>query len=479
MEEKTYKNRWKILAVVLLSPLMGNLDSSIVNIALPMMSKHLGVEINSIQWVVTSYLIVISAFVLIFGKLSDKFGRTVIFNYGFLIFGLGSFLCAISQSLSFLVFSRILQAVGAAMYMSANQSILAIVFPPNERGRALGLLGSTVAIGTMLGPPLGGIMVQFFNWQSIFIINIPISIFAFVAGRFILPKEKIDRKASAFDLKGALLFMISIIALFWALLKGEDLGWGNGNIIISFIISILCGLSFYFTEKRVEDPVVDLSMFKNKLFDISILCAFISFAALFCVNIIQPFYLQDAMKISPATSGILMMAIPISIAVVAPISGYLSDRLSGEVLTVLGLFTMSIGLFAMSFLNANSNYIHMAVSIAIIGVGNGLFQAPNNAIVMSLVSKDKLGVVGSINALVRNMGMVSGITFSVALLYNRMSSKMGHKVNGYVNGRPDVFLYAMKIVYITIGAICILGMILTVMRIVNEKRQKRLEINNN
>ncbi|MFT8315530.1 MAG: MFS transporter [Clostridium sp.] len=473
MEEKIYKNRWKILAVVLLSPFMGNLDSSIVNIALPMMSRHLGVEINSIQWVVTSYLIVISAFVLIFGKLSDKFGKVIIFNYGFLIFGLGSFLCTISQSLSFLVFSRIVQAVGAAMYMSANQSIIAVVFPQNERGRALGLLGSTVAIGTMLGPALGGIMVQLFNWQSIFIINIPISIFAFIAGKLILPKEKINKSASAFDLKGAILFMVFIVALFWALLSGEDLRWSNGKIIISLIISILCGLSFYFTEKKVEDPVVDLSMFQNKLFDISILCAFISFAVLFCVNIIQPFYLQDAMKISPATSGLLMMAVPISIAVVAPISGYLSDRLSGEILTVLGLLTMSIGLFTMSLLSLNSNYIYITFSIAIIGIGNGLFQAPNNAIVMSLVSKDKLGVVGSINALVRNMGMVSGITFSVALLYNRMSSKIGHRVTGYVSGRPDIFIYAMKIVYIAAGCICILGMTLTIMRIVKEKRERR------
>ncbi|AJA46486.1 drug resistance transporter, EmrB/QacA subfamily [Clostridium pasteurianum DSM 525 = ATCC 6013] len=473
MEEKNYKNRWKILAVVLLSPFMGNLDSSIVNIALPMISKHLSVEINSIQWVVTSYLIVISAFVLIFGKLSDKFGRNIIFNYGFLIFGLGSFLCAISNTLSFLVFSRVVQALGAAMFMSANQSILAITFPKNERGRAFGLLGSTVAIGTMLGPPIGGLMVQFFNWQSIFLINIPISILAFVSGKIILPKEEISRDISKFDLKGAILLIVFIVSLFWSLLKGEDLGWSNERILISFVIAILCGIGFYFIEKKAEDPIIDLSMFKNKLFDISILCAFISFVVLFCVNIIQPFYLQDAIKISPATSGILMMAIPVSIALIAPLSGYLSDRLSGEILTIFGLLIMSIGLFSMSFLNATSSYIHIAISIAIIGIGNGLFQAPNNAIVMSLVSKDKLGVVGSINALVRNVGMVSGITFSVALLYNRMSSKIGHRVTGYVSGRPEIFLYAMRIVYMSTAVICILGMLLTIIRILKERQTRR------
>ncbi|MEY8001298.1 MFS transporter [Clostridium sp. Mt-5] len=466
MNEEIYKNRWRILAVVLISPFMGNIDSSIVNIALPVMSNHLGVEINSIQWVVTSYLIVISASILIFGKLSDKFGKVVIFNYGFLIFGFGSFLCTISKSLSFLVFSRIIQAIGAAMFMSANQAIIVVSFPKEERGRALGLLGSSVAIGTMLGPPLGGIMVQIFNWQSIFLINIPISIFAFIAGKFILPKEKANEVSLNFDLKGAFLFILLIVSLFWALLSGETIGWSNNKIIIGFIISILCGLSFFFTEKTSKNPMIDFSIFHNKLFNISILCAFISFLCMFCVNIIQPFYLQSARSISPAVSGIIMLFIPVSTAIVAPLSGYISDKIGAKIFTVFGLFTMASGLCAMAFLNLKSSYVQIAISIALMGIGNGMFQSPNNSIVMSLAPKNKLGIVGSINGLVRNIGMVSGITFSVALLYNRMSSKIGYKVTGFVQGRPDIFLYGMKVVYLFAAFICIVGMILTILRIV-------------
>ncbi|WP_446898440.1 MFS transporter [Clostridium sp. LBM24168] len=468
MDDNIYINRWKILAVVLISPFMGTIDGSIVNIALPVMAKHLEVGINSIQWVVTSYLIVISAFILIFGKLSDKFGKVIIFNCGFLIFGLGSFLCAISQNIDFLVFSRVVQALGAAMFMSVNQAIIAASFPKGERGRALGLLGSTVAIGSMVGPPVGGIMVQVFNWQSIFFINIPIAVFAFIAGRIILPKEKIEEKALNFDLRGALLFIIFIISIFWAFLSGEELGWSNKKIIISFILGILCGIGFYFTEKHSEDPMVDLSMFNDKFFDISILCAFISFLCMFCVNIIQPFYLQSAMKISPAVSGIIMLALPVSMAVFAPISGYAADMIGPKVLTAIGLLIMSAGLCAMAFLNLKSTYFNMAVCIAAIGIGNGMFQSPNNAIVMSLAPRNKLGIVGSMNALVRNIGMVSGITFSVALLYNRMSSRIGYKVTGFIQGRPEVFLYGMKVVYLSAAFICVLGMILTVVRIIRE-----------
>ncbi|MCH3965122.1 MAG: MFS transporter [Clostridium sp.] len=471
MDDNIYRNRWKILAVVLMSPFMGTIDGSIVNIALPVMAKHLGVGINSIQWVVTSYLIVISAFILIFGKLSDRFGKVIIFDYGFLIFGLGSFLCVISQNISFLVFSRIVQALGAAMFMSVNQAIIAATFPKGERGRALGIMGSTVAIGSMIGPPVGGIMVQVFNWQSIFLINIPIAIFAFVAGKFVLHKEKIEEKALNFDSRGALLFVIFIVFVFWAFLSGEELGWNNGKIILGFIIGIICGAGFYFTEKRVKDPMVDLSMFHDRLFDISILCAFISFLCMFCVNIIQPFYLQSAMKISPAVSGIIMLALPISMAIFAPISGYAADKIGPKMLTVFGLLIMSAGLCEMAFLNLESSYLSMALGVAAIGVGNGMFQSPNNTIIMSLAPRNKLGIVGSINALVRNIGMVSGITFSVALLYNRMSSKMGYKVTGFIQGRPDAFLYGMKVVYLSAAFICILGMILTVVRIQSEKKK--------
>lgn len=474
MNDQIYNKRWRILAVVLLSPLMGNIDSSIVNVALPSMANHLNAEINSIQWVVTSYLMIISAFVLIFGKLGDKLGKALIFNYGFLLFGFGSFLCALSKSLVFLVFSRIVQALGAAMFMSTNQGIVATVFSANERGRALGLLGSAVAIGTMLGPPLGGIIVQLFNWQSAFLINIPISIFAFAAGNYILPKKENSQKVLNFDFKGAFLFVVFIVSLFWALLSGERLGWSNNRIVISLIISFMCGISFYFLEKSQGDPIVDLSMFNNKLFNISVFCGFISFVAIFSVNIIQPFYLQGVIKMSPAASGVIMLAFPISTVIVSPVSGYVADKIGAKILTVLGLFTMSVGLINMALLNDSSSYAHIMISFATLGIGSGMFQSPNNSIIMALAPKDKLGVIGSINALVRNIGMVSGIAFSVALLYNRMSSRVGYRVTGYLQGRPDIFLYGMRIVYLSAASMCVLGMVLTIIRIVKKEESDAL-----
>lgn len=469
-EQEINSKRWLILAVVLIGPFMSTLDSSIVNVALPTMAKQLGIGLGTIQWVVTCYLIVIASTILIFGRIADLKGKKSVYQYGFLIFSIGSLFCGISGTIATLIISRVVQAIGAAMTMSCSQAIITSVFPGNERGRALGLSGTTVALGTMIGPPLGGIMVGIFNWESIFLINVPIGIVAFLLGVKLLPKDSKEKQES-FDILGAILFLITIVALFWAMLSGESMGWRNKYIILSFIIALVSFIAFYIWEKKVEHPMLDFTLFHNKLFTVSIICAFISFLTIFCTNIIHPFYLQNAIKTSPESAGLLMMVYPISVAFIAPVSGYLSDRIGSEVLTLLGLSLTTIGLLAMSLLTLNSTYLSIIFKIAVLGIGNGLFQSPNNSLVMSSVPRYKLGIAASINGLIRNLGMVFGIAFSLTLLYNRMSYKIGYSVNSFVQGREDVFIYAMKFVYRTAALICVLGIILTLFRVTRRKKE--------
>lgn len=470
-EQAITDRRWLILSVVLLGPFMSTLDSSIVNVALPTMAAQMGAGMGTIQWVVTCYLIVIASTILIFGRIADLKGKKFVYQYGFLIFSIGSLFCGMSKSITTLIISRIIQAIGAAMTMSCNQAIITSIFPQNERGRALGLSGTTVALGTMLGPPLGGVMVWMFNWESIFLINVPIGMAAFILGAKLLPK---DEKANneSFDLLGALVFAAAIIALFWAMLSGEHLGWRNKYIVISFLIALISFLIFYFYEKKVEHPMLDFSMFHNKLFSVSIFCAFISFMVIFCTNIIHPFYLQSALKISSEKAGLLMMIYPIFVALVAPISGYLSDKMGSEILTLIGLVTTAAGLLAMSFLSLNSSYLSIILRVALVGVGNGLFQSPNNSLVMSTAPRYKLGIAASTNALTRNLGMVFGIAFSLTLLYNRMSARIGFSVDNFVEGREDVFIYAMSFVYRSAGVICLIGIVMTLFRLTQRNTQK-------
>jgi EmrB/QacA subfamily drug resistance transporter len=458
------KKRWAILFIVVMVTFMSTLDSSIVNVALPVMAKSLNVTTAGIQWVVTSYLIVISALILVFGRLGDMIGKTKVFKFGIALFTLGSLFCGITSSFPILVLARVIQAIGAAGCMANSQGIITEVFPANERGKALGITGTFVALGALVGPPLGGFIVDAASWKYIFLINVPIGIITLCGGFKILPKgeQKVKEKL---DAMGAVLFMFAIVPLFGALGEGLEIGFTQPAILLGFFIAILSFIAFVVVEKKRENPLLQLQIFENKLFSLNIFCGFISFVAMFCSNIIQPFYLQDVMRFSPAFTGLVLTIYPLILSVVAPFSGHLSDKIGSEILTFFGLVVSSLGLLLMSSLNENSSIISMVLFIAVMSIGNGLFQSPNNSLVMSTVPRDKLGIAGSVNALVRNLGMICGIALSTTLLYNRMSFKIGHPVTDYVVGRNDAFIYGMRIVYITAAAISMIGVILTAFRL--------------
>lgn len=462
------KNRWMILFIVVMVTFMSTLDSSIVNVALPVMAKDLNVTSASIQLVVTSYLIIISATILIFGRLGDMLGKTKVFKFGIALFTVGSLFCGITSSLLILVIARGVQAIGAAAAMANSQGIIAEVFPANERGRALGITGTFVALGSLVGPPLGGFIVDAFSWEYIFLINVPIGIITLFYGFRMLPKGHKTAKGKL-DGLGSVLFMFAIVPLFVALGQGQEIGFTKPIILLGFLLAITSFIAFIMVEKKLENPLLELQIFKDRLFSLSIFCGFLSFVGIFSSIIIQPFYLQDVLKLSPGSAGLVLTAYPLILAVVAPISGYLSDKIGSEVLTFIGLLLISIALLLMSTLNEHSSIINMISFIVIMSIGSGLFQSPNNSLIMSTVPRDKLGIAGSVNALIRNLGMICGIALSTTILYNRMSYKMGYHVMDYVVGRNDVFIYGMRIVYITAAAICMIGVVLTALRLYRNK----------
>jgi EmrB/QacA subfamily drug resistance transporter len=355
--------------------------------------------------------------------------------------------------------------------MANNQGIITEVFPPNERGRALGLSGTAVALGSLVGPGLGGIIVGSASWEYIFLINIPIGIITLVLGFKLLPKSE-KRVKGKLDGIGSILFILTIVPLFVALNEGLKRGFTDLFIILGFIISIISFIAFIMVEKKRENPLIQLQMFRNKLFSLSIFCGFISFVAIFCNNIILPFYLQDVMEYTPQHTGLILMIYPLVLTVVAPISGHLSDKIGSEILTFIGLILTSAGLLFMSSLTESSVLVNMIIFISIMSAGMGLFQSPNNSLIMSTVTKDKLGIAGSINALIRNLGMVCGIALATTLLYSMMSSKIGYRVTDYVVGRNDAFIYGMKTVYITAGIICFIGALLTFLRLIRKEPKK-------
>lgn len=462
------KKEWTILLVILPMTFMTTLDSSIVNVALPTMAKELGTTMAGIEWVVTSYLITICALILLFGRFGDVIGKSRVFRFGIAVFTIGSLLCGLSNTLVMLIISRIIQAIGAAAAMATNQGIITETFPPSERGRALGLTGTAVALGTMVGPTLGGLIVSVAPWELIFLINIPIGIIVYIAVIKTLSFRKAEDKVP-FDIKGTILFMLAIVLLFCSINFGQSIGFTNPIIVGALILSVLFLIIFIKVEDKIKVPMLDISIFKNKLFSLSIFCGFTSFISIGAINIILPFYLQDVLKLGPSVAGLMMTVSPIVLAVVAPVSGYLSDKIGSEKISALGLSIMTLGIFSLMLFKESTPLVIVGILIGSVSLGSGIFQSPNNSLIMSTVDKSKLGVAGSINGLIRNLGMTTGIALSTSLLYSLMSSKIGYKVSGYIEGRADIFIYAMRFVFVGIGSVCLIGAILTILRLIRKK----------
>lgn len=468
------KRRWLILVVLNLFTFMSTLDGSIVNIALPVISKQLDLQVAEAEWVVTAYLMMICAAILFFGKLGDIVGKIKVFKWGMIIFTVGSLLCGFSSSLTMLVGSRLLQALGASMTMANNQGIITDIFPATERGRALGLIGTFVSLGSIAGPSLGGVIVSALGWEYIFWVNIPVGLIAIVIGWRTLPGDR-TKLGVKIDKAGSLLFPLFILALFSGLLLGQQIGYRDPRIIAALIIAAVVFIVFLWIETSKSEPMLQLSLFKNPLFSLSILCGFLVFVANFCFNIIAPFYTQSILNLSPSHAGLLMMLFPIVMVIVAPLSGALSDKIGSELLTFAGLIVMVIAQVGLAGLHGSSPIFLVGVWIGMLGLGSGLFQSPNNSLVMSKVPRTQLGIAGSINSLVRNIGMVVGITVATTTLFGVMSSLAGQRVTGLVPGRPDLFLSGMHVVFMTSATICLVAAVLTGWRLWSAKRAVRGE----
>ena len=464
-----HNNMWLILIATCLFTFMSTLDGSIVNIAMPTMSKDLAISMNEAEWIVSVYMITICCLLIFWGRISDTIGKIKIFKIGTLIFIMGSLFCGISSTLEMLLISRIIQATGASMTMATNYGIITENFPPEMRGRSLGVLGSFVSLGSIAGPGIGGVIIQKYTWHYIFLINIPIGIFAFVLGYFVFPKSKKKDIPLNLDYLGFILFDMFIISLFMGIFIGQVIGFTKLSIIILFIIAVCSFVGFIFREKRAKNPLIDLTIFNNKSFSVGLACAVLIFSSNLFMNTLLPFYLQDTLKLSSLMSGFILMCVPIAMVIVAPISGALSDKIGAKGLTFLGLFIVSISQLLFILIGLKTTISHLVLLTLLAGTGVALFQSPNNSIIMSSVEHNHLGIAGSINSLARNIGMVTGLSLSTTILYSSMTQKAGYKVNGYINGRDDLFLYGMHIAFLVSFSLCFIAFIITGIRLYRKK----------
>jgi len=430
--------KWKAMAVVWIGMFMATLDGSIVNVALPTLTDFFKTDITTIEWVVMAYLVTITSLLLSLGRISDMIGRKLIFAGGLAVFTLGSGLCAFSTTEMQLILFRIFQGIGAAMLMATGVAIITHAFLPRERGRAMGLIGTVVAIGSMTGPVLGGFLIQRVGWQSIFYINIPVGIVGTIIALKVLHDDE-KSKGQEFDIPGALTLFLSLILLLLALSEGQEKGWGSSFIILLFVSSMAIFITFVTIELKAKQPVLDLRHFRNRPFAAANISALISFMAMYSVILLMPFLLQDELKYSPQDVGIVFMAVPLVMSVVSPLSGWLSDRTNSYVLSSIGIGIAALSILSLGYLNDNSSFTEVAFRLALLGLGMGLFQPPNNSIIMGSLPIEQLGIAAGIMGTMRNMGMVIGVAVSGAVFSNRYVF-YGNNENSFLPAFHDTFV---------------------------------------
>ncbi|MHC5250175.1 MFS transporter [Enterococcus sp. LJL90] len=468
-DAKVQKQRWWILVCVAMFTFMSTLDSSIVNIALPTISKDLGVLMNQAAWVASVYLMVVCACLLLFGKIGDSWGKIRIFRIGTIIFVLGSLLCGFNHSLLFLLFGRVIQAIGASMTMATNSGIITEIFPLKERGRALGMIGAFVSLGSITGPGLGGLILSHLSWPYIFWINIPVGLVTIVIGEKFLPKD-LTKSKEKIDFAGFIVFAIGIISLFGGIFIGQELGFTAWQVLGLWVIAVAAFIIFYRLEKRQTTPLIDFKIFDNRIFTMGLVTAVFIFASNFFVNVIMPYYLQDALGYSASFAGILMMVFPLMMVVGSPLSGYLTDVLGAKKLVFSGLILLAAAQLGYMFLGLTTPLWYFCLFTALMGLGNALFQSPNNTMIMSSVSKENLGIAGSLNSFARNFGMEIGIALSTTILYQAMSVAYGQKVTTYISGRPEIFIFGMEIAFLGSFILCFVALLITYLRIRKERK---------
>jgi EmrB/QacA subfamily drug resistance transporter len=405
---------------------MSALDGSVVNIILPVLNDYFKGNVASVEWVVVIYLLVVSSLLLTFGRLGDLHGHKGMYAGGFLIFVTASAVCGLSPTVTVLVAARAIQAVGAAMLFANSPAILTRNFPPQQRGQALGLQAMMTYLGLTVGPSLGGWLTQTISWRAVFYINVPIGVLAFIFSLVIIPADKPDGgQSERFDWSGALLFSAGLGALLLGLNQGDAWGWASPAVLgCAAGALILLGI-FLRVELHTPSPMLELSLFNQRVFSASTASAVANYICLYCVIFLMPFYLLQGRGLNPAQAGLLLTAQPIIMAIVAPISGSLSDRIGSRLLSTLGMLVMGAGIFLLAMLKPDASNGAILIGLAVTGLGTGIFISPNTSALMGSAPRQRQGIASGILATARNVGMVLGVGLAGAILTSVMARTAG------------------------------------------------------
>lgn len=445
-------HKWLIHSTTALGVFMATLDASIVNIALPDITTYFHTTLANAEWVVIVYLLFISSLLLTYGRIGDMYGHRPVFIGGFAIFTIASAFNSLAPNVWILIASRALQAIGAGAILAVVQAIITDTFQPSERGKAIGINAMFVSLGLATGPSLGGLLVGTYGWQSIFIINIPIGILSIIWSWIILPRK--NKKTQKFDIGGAATIFICLSTLLLAVSHGHIWGWHSSIVISLLFTALISFIIFIYIEINCGHPMFNLGLFKNQSFLAGNLAAMINYLTQYTVTFLMPFYLINFLVLPTRSAGLLMSVFPIAMMLTSPVAGILSDRFGSRLLTSAGMVIICSGILILGH-TESFTYVMNTCGLILVGLGTGLFLAPNNNAIMGSVLKNNIGVASGTLALMRNIGQVMGVAVSSAVFSNQLARY------SLITNTTTSFTLALHDTYLVAAAIGAIGVIVS------------------
>jgi len=461
MKESSYK--WTALVSTSFGTFLAVLNGNTLLIALPDIMKELRVGMDVIMWVMMSYMLIMTVLVAAIGRVADMVGRKKLYVSGFVVFTLGSALCGISTNGTQLILARVFQAIGGALLMANGLPIVTDAFPKKQLGTAMGINSMIINVAVVIGPILGGLLVQF-GWRYVFWINVPLGIAGSIWGAIQLKELDVLPARQKFDFAGAILFSFAITLLLAGLSLGAFSGWLQPVTLGSIAASIVLFALLVRTERRARFPMIDLDLFKSRELTCALLANMMSAIARGSVTFLLVFYFQGIKGFDPVVSGMMLAPFAIAMMCVAPFSGLLADRFGVRALSSLGLLISAVGLAGLVTISAGSSFVSLAIWMLIMGVGSGMFFSPNTTAIMGSVSVERRGIVSGIRAMSANAGNVLSLALAMAMISTSITpdslqglfagtqvGSRGIGIDGFIKGLRTVFSLSVVITVAAAG----------------------------
>ena len=409
------KHATLILLNVCVGQFIVGLDQRALLVALPTLTHTFNTSLTTIQWVLLIYDLTLIGLVITVGRLGDLFGRRRFYAAGFLFFVLSSALCGAAQSAGQIILFRALQAMGGAMISANGRAIASVTFPSSQRGKAMGFASMAFHTGFLTGPTLGGFLIDTLGWRWIFYINLPIGLWGAYLAWKLLEESKENVKGISVDFPGAVLLMIAYSLFIYAMNQLPHLGWRDPTVVQTMTLSVAAFALFVFVELKSRMPILSFSLFRNRLFTASMFSLFFITSTQSAISFLMPFYLQTILHFSPSQMGWIIIAGSIVIVMVAPIAGWLSDRMGSRLLCTVGSGLIVIAQFFIASLGLNSSVPRIIFPLILSGFGWALFNSPNQSAVLGSVPRDKLGTASGMNTTTARTGGAMGVALSATL----------------------------------------------------------------